>query len=148
MGKIHGTPKIKPMWHKFNKFDLENSIEPRLATMLAIKVLYSFPTCFKGCIVFIHLIFTFWRTLNPSFFYNFNKFGEFKTMGAKKYSYNDWRRFSNLETIGIMDKFCMTRLVLCAIQSTTLTCEHGNIFWWNIPYHVNKILHEYSLSHY
>jgi hypothetical protein len=44
---------------QFNKFALENSIEPQLTTILAIKVLYSFPTCFKGCIMFINLIFTF-----------------------------------------------------------------------------------------
>ncbi len=60
IGNTHGKPKIVPTSHKFTKWlPLVASIDPLLASILAIRVWYSFPTHFKVANMLIHLIFTF-----------------------------------------------------------------------------------------
>jgi hypothetical protein len=67
----------------------------------------------------IHLVFTFGKTFGPiisTIFANLENsrwsFGE-----LKKYPYNILRRIpSNSETVGIVKKFRIARLVLCAIE--------------------------------
>jgi hypothetical protein len=51
-------------------------------------------------------------------FHNFSKFLELKIVfgGAKAIPINDWRRSSNLETIGMENKLYIARFILCAIQ--------------------------------
>jgi hypothetical protein len=65
--KIHGKPKIVLTSHKFIKMVLVASIDPLLATILTIKILYYFPTHLKGANIMIFLIFTFWKNNSPIF---------------------------------------------------------------------------------